>query len=74
MAERDKTSFRMGGVTYLDVFLFKTTWPTTNVSAEYNLNGQYERLTGMLGHLDGTGTGNLNNLILEVCHDGIFYE
>jgi hypothetical protein len=45
-------SFSMGGVEYLNGFTMKdyTTW------AVWNLNGEYNTLTGTFGHVDGAGS------------------
>ena len=70
--ERDKTSFRMGGVTYQNGVRFGgrvfVGW------ARYNLNGEYSRLTGIIGAVVLVSNSGNHDGVLEVYHEGVFKE
>ena len=72
VSQRDITSFRMGGVTYVNGLRFSgrvfSGW------ARYNLNGDFSQISGILGVVDGFDSRGIHDGVIEIYHDGIFVE
>lgn len=47
---------KMGGTEYSDGFILGTNYQTSY--AIFNLNGQYTEMSGMIGHVDGSGNSS----------------